>query len=131
MKGTQIQSGTPPLDRSAGRSEPMARTGSKLRVVMVATRVHPHVGGVETHVAEVAPRLLRAGIDITVLSTDDTGQRPAFEVVNGVPVRRVPAWPKGSDYAFAPGVYGEIARGSYDLVHCEGYHTLVPPLALP
>ena len=45
-------------------------------------------------------------------------------------IARVPAFPRNSDLFFAPQLPGVIARGSWDLIHCQGYHTLVPPLAM-
>jgi glycosyltransferase involved in cell wall biosynthesis len=45
-------------------------------------------------------------------------------------IRRVHAWPTNKDYYFAPGIYRTITRGRWDLVHCQGYHNLVPPLAM-
>jgi glycosyltransferase involved in cell wall biosynthesis len=45
-------------------------------------------------------------------------------------VIRVPAYPKDRDYFFAPKMFGIIAGGDWDLVHCQGYHTLVAPLSM-
>lgn len=107
---------------ASGRKEP--------RVLIVAARYFPYIGGTETHVYEVGRRLVRAGIDITVLTTDVSGQLPPFEEAEGVKIRRVRAWPANKDYYFAPGLYDGITQGSWDLVHCQGYHNLVPPLAM-
>jgi glycosyltransferase involved in cell wall biosynthesis len=85
---------------------------------------------VETHIHEVAPRIADAGFDVTVLTTDRTGRLPRHEIVDGVPVVRVRARPAERDYYFAPGVARAIGQGDWDLVHCQGYHTLVPPLAM-
>jgi glycosyltransferase involved in cell wall biosynthesis len=70
------------------------------------------------------------GIDTTVLTTDPTGQLPAVEQSDGVSIRRVPAWPRHRDYYFAPGVYREICNSNWDLVHCQGYQSLVAPVAM-
>jgi glycosyltransferase involved in cell wall biosynthesis len=96
---------------------------------MVTPRYFPLVGGVEHHVAQVA-RLMADHADVTVLTTDTTGQLPASELVDGVWVRRVRAWPRERDYYFAPGIYREIVRGDWDLVHVQSYHTAVAPLAM-
>jgi glycosyltransferase involved in cell wall biosynthesis len=45
-------------------------------------------------------------------------------------IRRVRAWPAKKDYFFAPEIFGVITGGRWDLVHCQGYHNLVPPLAM-
>ena len=101
-----------------------------LRVLLVSARYFPLMGGIETHIHEVAPRLARAGLDVTILTTDPTRTLPKHEVVAGVEIRRVPAWPARRDYYFAPDVYRTIAREPWDVIHCQGCHTLVPPLAM-
>jgi glycosyltransferase involved in cell wall biosynthesis len=97
---------------------------------MVTARYFPDMGGIETHVHEVAKRLVTRGADVTVLTTDRTGALPAVEEANGVRIRRVRAWPKERDYYFAPEITRIIANGGYDIVHCQGFHTLVAPLGM-
>lgn len=101
-----------------------------LRVLLVAARYFPYIGGLETHVYEVGRRLAQASVEVTILTTDVSGRLPAIEEVDGMQIRRVRAWPANKDYYFAPGVYRVIIRGRWDLVHCQGYHNLVPPLAM-
>ncbi len=101
-----------------------------LRVLLVAFRYLPFVGGVEFHVHLVARRLAAAGVDVTILTTDVTGSLPANEHVEGVHVRRVRAWPAKHDYYFAPGIVREITRGDWDVAHIHAYHTFVGPLAM-
>jgi glycosyltransferase involved in cell wall biosynthesis len=101
-----------------------------LRVLMVTPRFLPSTGGVETHVAEVARRLAKAGHDVTVLTTDVSGQLPAADRWNDVEIRRVRAWPRKADYYVAPGIVSAMRRGSWDVVHVQSYHTLVAPLAM-
>lgn len=101
-----------------------------MKVLQVAAGYPPYLGGVETHVSEIAPRLAARGMSVTVLTTDRSCRLPATEEAGGVLIRRVPAWPRTRDYFFAPGVYRVIAAGGWDLVHCQGYHTLVAPLAM-
>jgi glycosyltransferase involved in cell wall biosynthesis len=103
-----------------------------LRVLMVCPRYMPDLGGIETHVYEVARRLIgRYGFDITVLATDRTRMLPRQEVLEGITVLRVPAWPRGRDYYFAPGIAAVVAqRDRWDLIHCQGIHTPVPVLAM-
>lgn len=102
----------------------------QLRVLMATPRYLPLTGGVENHVAEVAPRLAQAGLEVTILTTDPTNSLPRVERLDGVEVRRVRAWPSGSDYHFAPGIFNAVARGEWDLVHVQSYHTFVAPLAM-
>jgi glycosyltransferase involved in cell wall biosynthesis len=101
-----------------------------LRVLMVSPNYAPVIGGVETHMAEVAPRLMRAGVQLEILTTDRSGALPEREFVDGVPVHRVRAYPRRRDYYLAPGLINAIARGHWDAIHCQGIHTLVPALAM-
>jgi glycosyltransferase involved in cell wall biosynthesis len=45
-------------------------------------------------------------------------------------VIRIRAWPERSDLYIAPALAKVITRERWDLVHCQGYHTFVPPLAM-
>ena len=79
---------------------------------------------------QIGRRLARAGVEVTVLATDEGGRLPAVEESEGMHILRVRAWPANKDYYFTPGIYRIITRGQWDLVHCLGYHNLVPPLAM-
>ena len=103
---------------------------SPLHVLLVAACYFPYMGGLETHVYEVGRRLAQTDIEVTILTTDVSGRLPSVEESEGMQIRRVRAWPANKDYYFAPGIYRVITRGRWDLVHCQGYHNLVPPLAM-
>ncbi len=111
----------------------MAGETSSLNVLMVATRYFPYIGGVETHVYEVGRRLAGRGINITVLTTvpyTSATPLPKEEVIEGMRIIRVRAWPSQRDYCIAPEMFSLIKHGAWDLVHCQGSHTFVPPLAM-
>jgi glycosyltransferase involved in cell wall biosynthesis len=111
--------------------EDSGRSGRRpFRVLLVAARFFPHIGGVETHVYQVARRLVADGIDVTVLTTDPGGRLPSSDELEGVQILRVRSWPAERDYYFAPGVYRRILAGRWDVVNCVGYHTFVAPLAM-
>jgi glycosyltransferase involved in cell wall biosynthesis len=99
---------------------------------MVCARYLPDLGGIETHVNEVARRLaILDGFEVTVLTTDRTRKRAREEVLEGVNVLRVPAWPRERDYYFAPQISSVVGhRDRWDLIHCQGIHTPVPLLAM-
>ncbi len=101
-----------------------------LRVLLVTPRFYPSIGGVETHVYEVGRRMAAQGVNICVLTTDTRDGLPEEEMVEGMHVRRVRAWPANGDYYLAPGVWREILSRRWDVVHCQGVHTFVPPLAM-
>jgi glycosyltransferase involved in cell wall biosynthesis len=97
---------------------------------MATARYFPYSGGTEVHTREVSKRLVAAGHAVTVLTTDPTARLPTVEQLDGIDVLRVRAWPARSDLHFAPGVYRSILGGHWDVMHVQGYHTLVPPLAM-
>ncbi len=104
-----------------------------INVLMVTAQYFPIMGGVETHVHEVGRRLVRAGVNVTVLTTmphAGTVTVPRKEIIEGMNIIRVPAWPEQRDYYLAPAMYAVIREKAWDLVHCQGCHTLVPPLAM-
>lgn len=107
------------------------RPRSRPRVLMVVQRFLPEMGGTETHVAEVASRLAADGeVEVTVLATDRSGGLPRTEQRDGYIVVRRRSWPRERDYYLSPGVAAVVARGRWDLVHVQGVHTLVPPVAM-
>lgn len=111
----------------------MTRNKNALNILMVAARYFPYIGGVETHVHEVGRRLASNGINITLLTTMPyplSTPLPKEEIVEGMRVIRVRAWPPERDYYIAPEMYSIIKHGEWDLVHCQGYHTLVAPLTM-
>ncbi|MEP6986479.1 MAG: glycosyltransferase family 4 protein [Chloroflexota bacterium] len=110
--------------------EDVANKKGSLRILLVSARYSPYVGGTETHVHEVGRRMKAAGHDVTVLTTDPSKKLPTTEERDGLPVRRVAAYPADKDYYFAPGLYSIITQGHWDVVHLQGYHTLVAPLTM-
>lgn len=102
-----------------------------MHILMVTPRYLPEMGGIETHVHEVSKRLGNSGHRVTILTTDREGTLPEHEgVSDGVRVQRVRAWPKKTDYYFAPIVYQQVMRTRCDVVHVQGYHTFVAPLGM-
>ena len=100
------------------------------RVGMITTRSQPEIGGIESHVAEVAGRIAARGYELEVLTTDRSGSLPKRERIDGYTVRRFRAFPASRDWYFSPGLFWAALRTKYDLVHVQGIHTLVPPLAM-
>ena len=104
--------------------------GKPLRILFVAHRYLPGMGGTELHTHEVARRLAATGHGAVVLTTDRTGDLRRREELDGVKVIRVSAWPKESDLYWAPAIHRVIRKANVDIVHCQGYHTLVAPVAM-
>jgi glycosyltransferase involved in cell wall biosynthesis len=103
---------------------------TRLRLLVVTARYLPLVGGTEIHTYETARRIAQAGHDITVLTTNPAAAFPAEEWSDGVHIIRVACWPAQADYYLAPRLMPVITEGEWDLVHCQGVHTLVSPLAM-
>jgi glycosyltransferase involved in cell wall biosynthesis len=101
-----------------------------MRIVQIAPRFSPIIGGTETHVKEVAGSLAHMGACVTVLTADATGELPRTEQRDGLRVERVRAWPRTRDYYIAPGLVRRLLRRDYDLAHVQSYHTLVPLVAM-
>ena len=103
-----------------------------VKVLMVAPSFPPYRGGVETHVFEVGRRLAAdAGRwDVRVLTTDLQGRLPEVEHSEGMRIERVPAYPRNADLYWSPEIYRRVRRADADIVHVQGYHTFVPPLAM-
>src|ERR1700677_2966802 len=78
--------------RVSARSWKGHETPGSPRLAMVTARTVPYMGGIETHVDQVAGRLVKRGMDLTVLTTDVTGKLPPTEERDGFVIRRYPAW---------------------------------------
>src|ERR1700694_296509 len=116
------------LPNPVGEAE--AQAASPRRLLMVSARYFPYTGGTETHVYEVGRRLAATGDAVTILTTDPSNKLPKSERVENVDIRRVRAYTAKRDYYFAPGLYGTITRGDWQVMHLQGWHTLVAPLAM-
>jgi glycosyltransferase involved in cell wall biosynthesis len=101
-----------------------------VNVCYVTHRYPPQGGGVETHVRELAVRLVDRGHDVTVVSADAGGDGHRRERRDGVAVRRVRAFAPGGNVYLALGVCPAVRRrvGDMDVVHVHNYHSV--PFAL-
>src|ERR1700736_6238108 len=105
----------------------------RLQLLMVSAHYFPEMGGIETHVHEVAQRLAQRGVDVTLLTTmpqSPLTRLPRESENEGMRIIRVNAWSHTSDLCIAPEVYSVIKKGTWDLVHCQGIHTMIAPLAM-
>lgn len=101
-----------------------------MRVLMATPRFLPEIGGVERHVERLGERLVDRGCGVTVLTTGLERGLPPEERIGSIDVRRVRAWPRERGIYAAPGIYAEIGRREWDIVHVQSYHTFVAPLAM-
>jgi glycosyltransferase involved in cell wall biosynthesis/GT2 family glycosyltransferase len=124
----KVRSGLVKPDRTED-AHPSANGGAP-RVLMVTPRSPLEQGGVERHVMEVSRRMAAVGVRLEVLCSDPELKQATSETRDGVRIRTVRAWPRGRDWFLAPGIWREMGREKWDLVHLQSYHTLVAPLAM-
>lgn len=106
-----------------------------MKVAQLATRFPPAPGGVEQHVAEIAPRLHARGHVVDVYTSDLYREFPAIErLPPDVPreertawgtVHRLPVWslPGELHYTFFRGLSRALARDRPEIVHAHTYGT--------
>jgi len=100
------------------------------RIAMVVPRYTPFIGGTERHVAELSIRLAARGHRVEVLTTDPNRELATVERMDGVLVRRFRTTPRGGDHFFAPRLAKSLSRRRFDLVHVQGVHSALAPLAM-
>jgi glycosyltransferase involved in cell wall biosynthesis len=103
----------------------MKKTNSKKKILQVTTFYMPTVGGVETQVEDLALQLKKKGYDVEVLTTDHARQNPRLRTgefeINRVSVTRVKTKLSLSQFhKFAPGIYTQLMKKDYDVVHVHG-----------
>ena len=82
-----------------------------LRIALVAPSYAPVVGGVETHVQQLATHLAALGHSVDVLTHRNVRTGAAVEQVDGVTIRRFPVLATSEHYATSPA----MARLSSDI----------------
>ncbi len=104
--------------------------GAPLDVTMVCARFAPFVGGTEAHVCELGGRLTARGHAVTVITTVLDPSHVGISTERGMRIERVLAYPRRRDFYFAPALRSRVRRLDTDLLHVQGYHTLVAPMAM-
>jgi len=106
-----------------------------VKVAQLATRFPPGPGGVEQHVAEVAPRLHARGHAVDVYTSDLYREFPSMQrLAPSVPreerlpwgnVHRLPVWslPGELHYTFFRNLTESLARDRPEIVHAHTYGT--------
>ena len=96
-----------------------------MRIAQVVSSYAPRVGGVETHVQQLAECLAEAGDQVAVL-THQAGGAPREEWLGPVRVLRFPLTVRPHNYELSLPLfrYLKAHAGEYDLAHVHSYHTL-------
>jgi len=102
-----------------------------VRIAHLVSSYHPRLGGVETHVGELARGLAAAGDEVTVLTHAVPGSAAA-ERAGAVEVLRFPLTVNSHNYPVSAGLFAYLKahRSTFDLVHAHSYHTLVGHAAI-
>lgn len=100
-----------------------------MKILFIAPRYYPHIGGVEYVVKSIAERLARMGIEVKVLAGDPKIEVPSKEIINGVEVYRWPTYALNDAY-FIPKRFYELRKlvgklaSDIDIVHVHSLHTV-------
>jgi glycosyltransferase involved in cell wall biosynthesis len=99
-----------------------------MRVALVVPRFPPDVGGVESHVYELARHFVRKGMTVEILTQavrETRSPSPPQEPV-GCVVRRFPVINRSDNYAISLSLPLFVGRNRhrYDLLHLHQYHAL-------
>jgi glycosyltransferase involved in cell wall biosynthesis len=102
-----------------------------VRIAHVVTSYHPQIGGVETHVRQLARGCVAAGDKVTVL-THRVGDDPAEESLDGVRVLRFPMTVSSRNYPLSLSLFRYLTRhaSDFDVAHGHNYHTVVGHAAI-
>lgn len=94
-----------------------------MKIGFVTSQYRPHTGGVETHVEQLATRLVNRGHTVTVISAGADPRLADTAVRDGILVRRFT--PVGPTDAFhlALGIGPLVRRSDFDIVHVHNYHS--------
>jgi glycosyltransferase involved in cell wall biosynthesis len=95
---------------------------------MLIQRYLPHVGGAERQLQQLAPRLKDLGFDIYILTRHEAGLK-RFEMIDGVPVHRLPATgPKAwAAFTFNLSALWTLIRIRPDAIHA---HEILRPATI-
>lgn len=98
---------------------------------MIVGQFHPIAGGTEKECQKLASRLIKRGVEVTVLTQHHAGL-PGHEIIDGIPVYR---WIKGwhfYEYTYMLSVLLFLLCHirSYDLIQCFGLYLYIPPVVM-
>lgn len=98
------------------------------RICLLTGSFYPVVGGGETHARLLCAELRRRGTEVFVLTRRRVRTTPAFEVVDGIPVHRVPpsGVPRFGKYLMTGPAFVRLIRmrREYDLIYVCGLRIL-------
>ena len=93
-----------------------------MRIIQVCPRYYPDIGGVETHVREIAERLVKMGHKVEVVCTDPCGVHPKNDSINGISVTRFRSFAPHDAFFIAPKMAPYLKTLDAEILHAHGYH---------
>ncbi|MDG6221252.1 MAG: glycosyltransferase family 4 protein [Candidatus Thermoplasmatota archaeon] len=87
-----------------------------MRICLVSPYFHPHIGGVESHVYELARYLSRRGHVVEVISSN-SNNAATQERRDGFTVKRAKCHGTPFNTPLSPGIKNLVMEGDYDIVH--------------
>ena len=100
-----------------------------MRILLVAPRYYPNIGGVEYVVKSTAERLAALGHETTVVTGDPKADKPLEEEINGVYVIQWPTWAPSGAYHI-PKKRNQLEKlptdtaRETDVVHVHNVHSI-------
>ena len=92
-----------------------------MRILQVSPYYPPHIGGIEYHVEALSRKLVEAGHEVTVY-TSDVPKTRKHEVVDGVEVYRFSCPFAPLNNPIMPGLFLKLIRSTkFDIVHTHGH----------
>lgn len=97
-----------------------------MKIALVTPRFAPDIGGLETHVRELATRFANRGISVEVLTQTADRSLPREDRRDNLIIRRFPVVFRSDNYAVSWRLPLFIARNRrrYDLIHVHNYQAL-------
>jgi glycosyltransferase involved in cell wall biosynthesis len=93
-----------------------------MNILFFSRLYHPHIGGVEKHVARISRILIQKGHKVTVVTEKHSRGLKNKEIIEGVEVIRIPAFKEGKSKKF--NIWRWLRENSLlienaDIVHCH------------
>lgn len=100
----------------------------KLKIALVCRRYYPEIGGVETHVKEIAERFAKNN-EVIVFTLSDK-KNISNEFINGVNIKRFKSIKLSYSMEFPPeSMVKAIDEFKPDIIHAHSVHTTIPYFA--
>lgn len=96
-----------------------------MKIAQVTPYFHPHIGGVESHVRDLARKLLERGHEVDVITSAFDCSLPSGEIMDGVRIHRLPVRAIIAKTPIMKGMARLMTGRNYDVVHAH----CPPPLA--